>query len=402
MEVVDLLELVKEGESSEAQFEEAVDIEQLSQEFSAMANSNGGMILIGVGADGVLKGFSAERIRELHQWVSIAACQQVSPPVALLTEIVAVDERNVLVVKVAPGYAKPYYTRKGVAYVKTGRDKRIASPEEVLRLFQHAGKIYADQSPVLRSSLNDIDERLLKILLVNKFRTKFEGTNIRALVKRPLDELLAAIDADISLAKLLENMKLSEGDNLTLAGLLLLGENPQKFKPLFSVKCVSFVGNDASGGQFRDKEDLFEGNLYVQYSKAMNFLIRNLRQTQIDKGYNSLGQLEIPREVLEDIVVNALIHRDYYISSSIQIFVFDNRVEIASPGILANALNESNVRFYTSIARNPIIYSNCACAGLPFTGIGSGIPKALNLLPNIILNNDKICERLVVIIPRPV
>jgi len=67
METVDLLELVKEGESSEVQFEETVDIEQLSQEFSAMANSDGGIILIGVGADGVMKGFSAERIRELHQ-----------------------------------------------------------------------------------------------------------------------------------------------------------------------------------------------------------------------------------------------------------------------------------------------------------------------------------------------
>jgi predicted HTH transcriptional regulator len=212
---------------------------------------------------------------------------------------------------------------------------------------------------------------------------------------------LTAIDADISLTKLLENMKLSEGDNLTLAGLLLLGDNPQKFKPLFSIKCVAFVGNDASGGQFRDKEDLFEGNLYVQYLKTMNFLIRNLRQTQIEKGFNSLGQLEIPREVLEEIVVNALIHRDYYVSSSIQAFVFDNRVEIISPGILPNTLNENNVRFYTSIARNPIIYSNCAFAGLPFTGVGSGIPRALSLFPNIVLTNDQVSEKFVVTIPRP-
>jgi len=59
------------------------------------------------------------------------------------------------------------------------------------------------------------------------------------------------------------------------------------------------------------------------------------------------------------------------------------------------------VRFDTSIARNPIIYSNCAFAGLPFTGIGSGIPRALSLLPNIVLTNDQVSEKFVVTIPRP-
>jgi predicted HTH transcriptional regulator len=77
-----------------------------------------------------------------------------------------------------------------------------------------------------------------------------------------------------------------------------------------------------------------------------------------------------------------------------------NRIEISSPGKLPNTLNENNVRFYTSIARNPIIYSNCAFAGLPFTGIGSGIPRAINLYPNITLINDQVNEKFAVTIPR--
>jgi predicted HTH transcriptional regulator len=105
---------------------------------------------------------------------------------------------------------------------------------------------------------------------------------------------------------------------------LLIGANPQKYKPLFSIKCIFFVGNEISGNQFRDKEDLFEGNLSVLYTKAIDFVIRNLKHIQVEDGFNSLGQLEIPKEVLEELIVNALVHRDYYISSSIQIFIFES------------------------------------------------------------------------------
>ena len=145
---------------------------------------------------------------------------------------------------------------------------------------------------------------------------------------------------------------------------------------------------------------MFEGNLTELYRQAIEFAVRNLKYIQVEDGFNTLGRLEIPREVLEELIVNALVHRDYYISSSIQIFVFDNRIEIISPGKLPNTLSENNVKFYTSIARNPIIYSNCAFVGLPFTGIGSGIPRAINLYPNIELINDQANEKFTVIIPR--
>lgn len=196
-------------------------------------------------------------------------------------------------------------------------------------------------------------------------------------------------------------MKFCDGKVLTLAGLLLIGSNPQSFKPLFSVRCISFVGNELNSGNFKDKVDLLEGNIMALYNNSMDFIIRNLRHIQIGPGFNQLGQLEIPREVLDEILVNSLVHRDYYISSSVQVFIFNNRIEISSPGKLPNTLNENNIQFYTSITRNPIIYSNCAFAGLPFAGIGSGIPRAMSIYPRIQIINDKIGDRFTVIIPRP-
>jgi ATP-dependent DNA helicase RecG len=402
MEALELIELVQKGESSVVQFKENINhINQLAQEFSAFANTLGGLILIGVTDNGEMKGLSAEQIHKLNQWISNAASQNIKPPISPLTEIVTVGEQNILVVKIPSGYAKPYYTNEGVAYVKMGSDKRIAPPEEILRLFQTSGKIYADEGEIPGSTVNDIDERALRSLIVNKFRNKFASASAEDLLKSSTDQLLTLIDENINLLQLLQNMKLCEGETLTLAGLLLIGSNPQKYKPLFSIKCITFVGNDIAGGQFKDKEDLFEGNLTTLYSKAMDFVIRNLKNIQLEESFNSLGRLEIPKEVLEEIIVNALVHRDYYISSSIQIFIFDNRIEIISPGKLPNTLNENNVKYYTSISRNPIIYSNCAFAGLPFTGIGSGIPRAINLYPNVILKNDQENEKFTVVIPRP-
>lgn len=400
MEALELLEVVQKGESSHVQFKETINhINQLSQEFSALANTEGGIILIGVTDKGDIQGLSAEEIHKINQLISNAASQNIKPSISPLTEIITVGDKNVLVVKIPLGYAKPYYTNEGVAYVKMGSDKRIAPPEEILRLFQRAGKIYADEGAVNGSRLNDVDDQALKVLIINKFRNKFSEEQV-PLSKMSVLQLLTVIDEKISITQLLQNMMMIEDDMLTLAGLLLIGTNPQKFKPLFSVKCISFIGNDLTGIQFRDKEDLFEGNIMVLYSKSMDFVLRNLKIVQVDEGFNGLGQLEVPRQVLEEIIVNALVHRDYYISASIQIFIFDNRIEIISPGKLPNSLNENNIKFYTSIARNPIIYSNCAFVGLPFTGIGSGIPRAIGLYPEITLLNDQANERFIVTIKR--
>ncbi len=129
------------------------------------------------------------------------------------------------------------------------------------------------------------------------------------------------------------------------------------------------------GKEYRDSESPFEGNLSELYEKTMNFILRNLRKVQVEDSFNSLGELEIPKEVLEELLVNALIHRDYFIKSGIKVFIFDNRIEIISPGKLPNTLTVEKIKLGTSIARNPILYSNARYV-LPFRGIGSGIPRA--------------------------
>src|SRR5450755_765722 len=102
----------------------------------------------------------------------------------------------------------------------------------------------------------------------------------------------------------------------------------------------------------------------------MGFVVRHLRRGQAEQGLNSLGELEIPRIVLEELLANAFIHRDYFVSAPIRIFIFDDRIEIISPGHLPNNLTVANIRSGNSNIRNPILTSYATWA-LPYRGLGT-------------------------------
>ena len=112
-----------------------------------------------------------------------------------------------------------------------------------------------------------------------------------------------------------------------------------------------------------------------------------------------IDYLEIPIQTIEELLVNALIHRDYFILSSIKVLIFDNRIEIISPGILPNTLTIDNIKIGTSIPRNPILFTNARYI-LPFVGVGSGIPRAIENSPDLELINDVDREVFISIIKR--
>jgi predicted HTH transcriptional regulator len=136
------------------------------------------------------------------------------------------------------------------------------------------------------------------------------------------------------------------------------------------------------------------------YDKTLSFITRNLKKIQKEDGFNSQSELEIPTETIKELLVNALIHRDYFILSSIKIFIFDNRIEIVSPGKLPNTLTIDNIKIGTSIPRNPILFTNARYV-LPFVGVGSGIPRALENSPDLDLTNDIDRELFIATIKRP-
>jgi len=189
--------------------------------------------------------------------------------------------------------------------------------------------------------------------------------------------------------RLLQNMNLATPDGfLNLAGVLLFAQHPQWLKPQFIVKAIHYYGDDIDATDYLDTED-FVGPLRKVFEDALAFIMRNLHKIQAGRGVNDPGIPEVPRVVFEELLVNALIHRDYFISAPIRLFIFDHRIEIISPGHLPNHLTIENIRAGISNIRNPILASYVAKGVLPYRGLGSGIPRALRSWPEIDLTDDR-------------
>jgi len=98
---------------------------------------------------------------------------------------------------------------------------------------------------------------------------------------------------------------------------------------------------------------------------------------------------EIPQIVFEELLVNALIHRDYFISAAIRLFIFENRIEIISPGHLPNYLTITKIMAGNSNIRNPILASFAAKKLLPYRGLGSGLRRVMEEWDDVEFIDDR-------------
>lgn len=201
------------------------------------------------------------------------------------------------------------------------------------------------------------------------------------------------------LPRLLENLALANGNYLNLAGLLLFGENPQIVKPSFIIKSIFFPGTTNDMDYYLDKED-HTGHFKEVFQKAIGFIMRCLPKVQSGKSVNSPTVPEISRIVFEELLVNALVHRDYFCESPIRVFVYQDRIEIISPGSLPNHLTILKLKAGISISRNPILCSYVSKGILPYSGLGTGIQRALEQYPHITFEDDKDLNQFRVIIHR--
>ena len=239
-------------------------------------------------------------------------------------------------------------------WIKVGSDKRRATPEEIARLLQESGRLRAEENTVeLEVNEENLNkEYFLKWFRENKgYEFNFESED---------------------LVRLFNNWKLAKGDKFTFAGLLLFGKNPELIKPQFIIKAVYWEDAD----NFKDKEEI-SGNLIEQFKKSMDFLRRNLRKIQRGN-VNAPASLEIPEEALMEAISNAIVHRDYFIESPIYVEIWDDKVEIISPGKLPNTLTVETIKEGIHSERNPIILSFLEKdKDFRYSGMGKGIPRII-------------------------
>jgi len=382
MNAAELLHLIAGAENSRVQLKENVtNPTSVAQEIVAFANSKGGTLIIGVSdKTGDIVGLSFADLQRINNLLTTAANDLVKSPIIIETETVEIQGKEVLVAHIPEGTDKPHTDKDGLIFIKNGSDKRkVTNKEELARLLQSSGNLYAEQMLVRGSSVKDLDWGLFREFYEKKYKEEVIYEDFQAKV---------------------ENLSLGAEGKINLAGDLLFGKNPQRMNPNCYITAIWFQGNDLAGTRYNSSENI-GGDLARMFKDAQKFVIGCLRKVQNGKNFNSLGDLEIPEIVINELLINALIHRDYFVPDSIKVFVFDDRIEIKSPGKLPNSLTTEQIKTGVSRRRNHILASY-ALDVLPYRGAGSGILRALQAYPNIEFQHFPEAEQFNVIIYRPV
>ncbi|MHC2993965.1 MAG: putative DNA binding domain-containing protein [Candidatus Atribacteria bacterium] len=361
MNKIELLEIVKKGEDSYTEFkEERAHSDQLAAEIVAFANTEGGNLIIGVSDNGEIIGIiNPDKEMQRIDNICINNCE---PTIYTTIEKLIVDDKKILIVKIPKGTQRPYRTNRGIHYIRTASGKRIASSGELRLIHQASGAIYYDELPVPNTSIEDTDLEYFEEFLKKSLGGGIENFGIKTV-------------------DLLKNMKILtsyESDTVTTTGgLLFFGKHPEHHLPYCKVTIVRFPGNDI--GEKFEKKDI-EGKLIEQIEGTERVLKEYLRSETKIEGFEKEEPLfEIPVESLREAVINAIAHRNYQLPSQVRIFIFDDRIEIKSPGKLPNTVTVENIKLGFPLHRNPLIVSFLAKEHR-MTEIGTGIPRMIRLL----------------------
>ena len=347
----ELLEIIASGENSGVEFKrDDLRTQDLAKELVAFSNLEGGMVLLGAEDDGTITGLARD---DLEEWVLNVCRDKIRPAIIPFFEVVrgVRDNQDIAIVRVTRGYDVHalWHNNTNRYLIRAGSQSREASPEELARLFQQRGSVRAELRPVSGAVLANLDRRRLR----NYFG------NIRQ-QDVPEDE------DEEAWRSLLINTEVMTDEGVTVGGMLLFGIAPNRFLPHAGIDAVAFSGMEQEyDAQERTtlrgpmtpllskSDDLVENGIVEQ---ALNFVQRNTRVVVEAQGGRRVERPAYPPDALRECIVNALIHRDYLLTSTdIQLAVYSNRLEIVSPGRLPNGITPDRMRLGTRSTRNQLL-----------------------------------------------
>ena len=360
------------GETTKVQFkEEFTSQKEIAKEMIAFANTQGGMIIFGVeDKTGKLVGLSYDQIQQASHELGNTANEQVRPTIYIKTEVIKTEDKHFLVCSIDEGRNKPYKTLQGEIWVKQGADKRrITENAEILSLFQSSGNYHPEEDPERGSSKDDIEMAYLRDFFRNVYGKDIED------FEQPIDNLLSSL-----------RIATKTGE-LTRAGMLFFGKHPQEFERSVVIKAVVFAGNSIGDSNYLDSRDII-GTLPQMFKEGMAFLKSYLHREQKGQNFNTIGILEIPEVVLEEVLQNALVHFDLLHNAAIRLLIFNDRIEVINPGSLFGGLNIEDIKLGISRQRNPLI-ADLASKTMIYRGLGSGIVRIMREDSNIDFSNEQ-------------
>ena len=332
----ELQEIIQQGENSSVEFKEyGIKADSLAKEIVAFANSQGGVILLGVTDQGGIIGIPTDSA--IEEWVMNIVRDRVVPALDVKFNRHTFENKILAEITVPKGKDKPYQTA-GKYYVRVGSTNRIASQSELMRLFQVSGIFHYDGNNVEGSNKRDLNFTALD--------TYFNDYDIDFSKESEQDKERLLINTDI--------LHEATGQT-TIGGLLIFGINPERYLPQSGISFAHFAGNEIQS-ELIDKQNI-SGPLPFQVDRCLATFKNNLRlPSDIKGGKRELKRQYPPMKVFRELIVNACLHRNYaIIGSRIRLFMFNDRIEFISPGRLPNTVTIDKLKAGVSYASNPIL-----------------------------------------------
>ena len=326
----------------------------------AFANTQGGKLIVGIDdKTHEIVGVENEILFQVMDGIANAISDSCVPQIIPDIEPQTVDGKTVIVVSVEAGKNRPYYLKsKGKengTYICVAGTSRQAFPEKIRELEMEGARISWDELTCVGYPVSDeATERLCQD--IESFREK-AGMTEHSVKKEQL------INWKI--------LKQSEGQIMATNAYALLTSD---YFPFSKTQCAVFKGTDRA--VFLDKRE-FTGPIYAQIESAVDFVLRNIRLGARIDGLVRKEKYELPLEAIREMIINAHCHRNLLDESCIQVAVYDDRLEVTSPGGLYNGLTYEEVMNGHSKIRNKAIANIFSQMGL-VEAWGSGIKRIFN------------------------
>ena len=328
MEWFEVLQRIEVGESDSTEYKRTLDLAQIGREMSCFANTDGGVIILGVDDDHHIVGVQHDPESVQERLTSFLQSGCSSPVQARLNRH---EDPNGWVhwIEVPRQRGFEPLRFRGRVYVRRGRSCVEPSPSELQELYNAFGYVVTEEQYIQAAKLEDIDTQ--------SFRSYLRTIGIDT-VEQP-----QPTDQD----DLRNRGVTKEVDGVfypTLYGVLAFGKTPQSYLQTgsFRIDCVAYEGEDRAAGVLQVADG--RGAIDEQVRRAVGWFL-GLGRFESYHGLLREDRWLLPETVIREVLVNAVVHRDYAITGSkVQLEVFSNRVDVTSPGTLPNNMTVDSVR----------------------------------------------------------
>lgn len=355
------------GESKEIEYKEDVpsNSRKYTRTAAAYANCAGGRIVFGVENNTwKIIGIPQEKVFEKADSISNAIMDSCEPMIDFDIMYQTIERKTIIIVQVYPGKKRPYYlksegAREGV-YIRVPGATRLADGFIVKELeFQGANRCY-DQ-------IVAVGETVTKEQIENLCGTMYQYALMRCQTQEERNAVKRVSQKNLISWGLLEKQ---EDKIVPTNGFMLLTEN---VLPAATIQCAVFKGTNRA--VFLDRKE-YEGPLYAQIDEAYQFVLRNIRLGAEISGLYRRDVYELPIDSIREMIVNAVAHRSYLDPAKVQVAIYDDRLEVTSPGMLIGGVTIQELKDGCSRPRNRGIV-NAFTYMKNMDQWGSGIPRLM-------------------------